>query len=465
MALAVRQHLSLEGSLAGWLVPLLAAGLAFTIHRLTLAPDLTWAYHGADGAELITASVTLGVPHPPGYPTYVLLGHLASWLPAGSVPFRFNLLSALAMAAAIAFLAAAAYSLPPYRTKNRAVAALATALTLAFLPLIWQQALIAEVYALNLAVVTALLLALLLRWPVPLAGLLFGLSLTTHLTSLLLGPIVLGLTERREWLRLGAATVIGLAPFLALPLLARQGSPVIWGQPEQLAGWWWLVTAELYRPNLFAAPLAEIVARVWDWLWSAQLIVPAVALLVAVPIVRQPGRWRSARHPLLLLVTAALYFTVSLTYRTPDAVVLLLPGLACAVLLLVPAFGRLGPASLLLPVALLLLNFNRLDLSADREVRELAQPLLAAAPFEAILLTEGDATTFTLWYLHEVEGQRPDITVIDRNLFGFDWYRQQLAARHHWLPTLPAYDLDALAGLSRPLCDVRLEAGLAVIDC
>jgi hypothetical protein len=465
MALAVRHHLSLENSIAGWLVPLLAAAVAFTIYWLTLAPDLTWAFHGADGAELITAAVTLGVPHPPGYPTYVLLGHLASWIPAGPMPFRFNVLSALAMAVAVAFYSVAACSLIPRGALHRSAGVLAAALALAFLPLVWQQALIAEVYALNVAVVAVTLVALLRRWPVPLAGVFFGLSLTTHLTSVLLGPLVLGLTERREWPRLGAATLIGLAPLLALPLLAQQGSPVIWGEPQQLAGWWWLVSAELYRPNLFAVPLAELFARVWDWLWSAQLIVPAAGLLVALRVIRQPERWRSARHPKLLAVTAALYFTVSVTYGTPDAAVLLLPGLACAVLLLLPALSRVGPASVLLPATLLLLNFNWLDLSADREVRKLAQPLLSAAPYEAILLTEGDATTFTLWYLHEVEGQRPDITVVDRNLFGFDWYRQQLAARRDWLPIVPTYDLDALARLGRPLCAVRLEPGTATIDC
>ena len=36
---------------------------------------------GALGAEFVTAGVTHGITHPPGYPLYTLLGHLFTWLP------------------------------------------------------------------------------------------------------------------------------------------------------------------------------------------------------------------------------------------------------------------------------------------------------------------------------------------------------------------------------------------------
>src|SRR5690606_20430448 len=151
--------------------------------------------------------------------------------------------------------------------------------------------------------------------------------------------------------------------------------------------------------------------------------------------------------------------------RTIDGAVLLLPGLACAALLLLPLFHRFGPAGLSLPLLLLLLNFNQLNLHDDRSARVLAESVLVEAPPEAILLTEGDATTFTLWYLREVERQRPDLVVVDRNLFGFAWYRQQLADRHSWMPTIAQYDLEALTRLGRPICEVQFDDGLAEIDC
>ena len=48
--------------------------IALGLYLLTIAPDLTWANASLDGVELVTASATLGIPHPPGYPTYVILG-------------------------------------------------------------------------------------------------------------------------------------------------------------------------------------------------------------------------------------------------------------------------------------------------------------------------------------------------------------------------------------------------------
>ncbi len=45
-----------------------------TVYGMTLAPGLTWANSGADGGDLITAAATGGVPHPTGYPVYLLLG-------------------------------------------------------------------------------------------------------------------------------------------------------------------------------------------------------------------------------------------------------------------------------------------------------------------------------------------------------------------------------------------------------
>ena len=66
---------------------LATAMVALGIYLLTIAPDLTWANASPDGVELITASATLGIPHPPGYPTYVVLGKLFSLLPMGTVAF------------------------------------------------------------------------------------------------------------------------------------------------------------------------------------------------------------------------------------------------------------------------------------------------------------------------------------------------------------------------------------------
>src|SRR5258708_3477578 len=56
-----------------------------------------------DSGEMIAASCRLGLPHPPGYPLFNLIGYLFFFLPIGSVAFCFNLLAALLMLSSLAF--------------------------------------------------------------------------------------------------------------------------------------------------------------------------------------------------------------------------------------------------------------------------------------------------------------------------------------------------------------------------
>ncbi|MCK4831823.1 MAG: DUF2723 domain-containing protein, partial [Anaerolineales bacterium] len=92
----------------GWLPSLLVGLVVLIVYLSTLAPTITWEHHGTDGGDLIAASQVLGVPHPPGYPLYVVVGHLLSRLPlpGGNLALRFNLLSAFSAAAASALLSA-----------------------------------------------------------------------------------------------------------------------------------------------------------------------------------------------------------------------------------------------------------------------------------------------------------------------------------------------------------------------
>src|SRR3990172_6921121 len=64
-------------------------------YSLTIAPGVTWAHFSADGGDLIAATATGGVPHPSGYPLYLILARPFQILPLGSLAFRTNLLSAV----------------------------------------------------------------------------------------------------------------------------------------------------------------------------------------------------------------------------------------------------------------------------------------------------------------------------------------------------------------------------------
>src|SRR5438477_6791089 len=83
---------------------LLCAGAVFIVasllYTLTLAPTVTLV----DSGELILAAWGTGVAHPPGFPLWVVLAHLASLLPFGNVAVRINFSSAVFAALACAML-------------------------------------------------------------------------------------------------------------------------------------------------------------------------------------------------------------------------------------------------------------------------------------------------------------------------------------------------------------------------
>jgi len=80
-------------------LPGVAGGVAFALYLRTLAPGIEFA----DAGELVTAATRLWVPHPSGYPLFLLVGHLFSRLPIGSEEFvRLNLMSAVFCALGVA---------------------------------------------------------------------------------------------------------------------------------------------------------------------------------------------------------------------------------------------------------------------------------------------------------------------------------------------------------------------------
>ena len=138
-----------------------------------------------------TVPHVLGVAHPTGYPTYILLSWFAQLVPVGSVAFRANLLSAVLVSGALATTVAILL-----RLGVRPVIAAAAALVLGAVPTIWAAATVAEVNPLHLLFV-ALLLHRALVWEetrrprdLVIGGLLLGLALGNHLLIIFVAPFI-----------------------------------------------------------------------------------------------------------------------------------------------------------------------------------------------------------------------------------------------------------------------------------
>lgn len=449
-----------------WAYMVATAVIVLFVYAKTLAPDLTWANASMDGGELITASATLGIPHPPGYLTYVLLGKLFSFIPIGTIAFRYNLFSSVSMAIAAGLLVGTINQLA--RPTVKPVVASAAATVFAFMPLVWSQAIVSEVYALNVCVLSAFLFVTSRYGARFGSGFLFGLAMTTHLTSILMLPLACLLPVPRRWSSFFLGLLIGLTPLLAAPVLALGNSPVVWGEPTTLAGWWWLVSGQIYRPNIQWN-------QEWDRLFGLlRMSILGAGLIVAghhrfSPSIKKPIREFSTRWQtqFTLAATAGLYFLFAIVYKTPDAPVVSIPALMLLAIILAPVLRPLKTLSLLLPLILALYVFPSQNLSQDREIRPMAESILKAAPEGAVLLTPGDRTVFTLWYFHHVERQRPDVYLIDSNLFAFDWYRERLARLYPELSVPFEDDLAALQARSlvnNPFCVTGLISESSVFS-
>ena len=85
------------------LLPVAAGVVSAGVYLATLRPTVA---SPRDAAELALAAITLGIPHPTGYPLYMLLGH--GWVELfafGDPGWRLNVFSALCTGGAIALLA------------------------------------------------------------------------------------------------------------------------------------------------------------------------------------------------------------------------------------------------------------------------------------------------------------------------------------------------------------------------
>src|SRR5437773_307798 len=175
---------------------------ALILYVLTLAPTTQFW----DTSEYITAAYTLGIPHPPGNPLFVLMAHVFGLLPlARAYAERINLFAAVtsAISAGCWFLIAERWlrSFVPVLWPRR-IAALAGALVSATAFTVWHQSVVNEkVYTLSLLSI-ALILWLIVRWDDQPAGeahdhhllliiYLLALTATNHMMGVLVGPVVL----------------------------------------------------------------------------------------------------------------------------------------------------------------------------------------------------------------------------------------------------------------------------------
>ncbi len=413
------------------------AASVFVFYAVGACPTI---YVG-DSGELVAAAYLLGIPHPSGYPLYVLLGKLWTLaLPVGSVAYRMSLLSASCAAGAVGILHGVAR-----RLGLHPVAAVLAALLLAFGPSFWGEANVQRVYSLN-ALFVALATAVAFAWhgsradrTLTLCLFVCGLGASNHTFMAVFALAVLaftvtvepGLRRRPRSLALALiAFATGLLPYLYLPLRSRANPPLDWGDPETLPRFLDVVLRRGFWGRSWIEAPADFIVVVLDYLRSlgAELVwAGAVLALLGVYV----GRKRGWPVLLPLFVMAGNLAAVALhgsrtdifiwhRYYIPSyMMVALLAGMGCHWLLeRLPTVLRLLP--LCLPALALVAGWGRFDRSRYRIAEDFSRSLLASLPPGASLAASDDNILFVLIYLHFVDGLRPDVELILEGVGGVD---------------------------------------------
>lgn len=476
------------------LVGLITAGLYLSV----LPRQLTGSNYGMDAGDFLSAILTAGIPHPSGYPTYLLLGRLLQQLPFGTPVFKGALLSALPMAAAAGLLAGWAVWFwgQVVSPRRAAVTGLITGLAFGTAPLVFSQAVIVEVQGLHMLFWVCLCAWLVLvlfpaarpapGWArVALAGGV-GLGLGNHLTLALMAPLLVwGFWRQRAafrqvWLQI-LALALGSLVYLYLPLAARLNPPVNWGGAHTWPGLVWEVSGAPYRDLLLHLPDGLLVERLRGLLpFFLDQFGPLGLALAALGA----GRFFVLDRRLagVLFYSWAVSLAFSLAYASSDAVVYRLP--ACLVMavwlgggvMAVWAGLRRGlwgqAAALAMALSLLLrlpATFSQVDPRPFSQPAQYVESLLAQALPGALVLTESSEETFPLWYVHFGLGRRADLRVVVLPLTRYTWYQRSLIATYPDLrtpPVEPGDRADAAWGdrlpemnPMRPTCTTRLDPG------
>jgi hypothetical protein len=440
-------------SLPAWLLraiasDVLVAPVTFAVYLATLAPGVV----GFDSAEFATGAYTLGIVHPTGYPLYLLLAKLFTFLPVGSVAYRVNLLSACSASVTAWLVARLAVRL----TGKRWAAWLAAGL-LAFSISYWRMAVVAEVYTLH-AVFTALLLWLLERlaatgnprWLDRLA-LVFGLSMTNHVSTVFFAPaialVVLRVIPIRALLRnaprLLMLLVLGLTPYLYFPLRSASNPALNYvGSYYQvdlgtLEGMWWMVSGQAYRFFAFGYDLIgygkELLAFGAQLLRNYTGVGVVLGVLGVVHLMRRRSlfAWASVLPFLLTVSFYAGYAVADKSTMFLGAYLIWALWIAEGAAVALRAVQRLGswvgadPRRLglvaraafgMVVAAMCLANWGWADLSDHHDPEIFALQALGTLQPDAVVVGPW-STAVILEYYQIVEGMRPDVVIINRSRF------------------------------------------------
>ena len=448
------------------------------VYTLTLEPTVFWV----DSGVYLATIKEFGIAYAPGFPLYILLAKLWSFLPFGSFAWRVNLLSAIFASFACGFL-----YLTLKTILNRLVIArsgiddrlqikiisLACAISFGFSYSHWSQAINAEVYSLN-ALFAAIIVYLFSLWEgkgnrrlVLALAFCYSLSFANH-------PITIGLLPAFAyfaWINKDAplakdkklllkATVVfllsGFLPYLYMPFRSMQNPIMDWGNPENLSnfinhvtarttpgeiGNWLFLNAEFFKKLIIMVklslrqftPFGFILSIIGCFYFFARktklsrlliIIYLAFLLLGMVYNTDEFESWVIPSYIIMCIWIGVGIFSVIASSNSKETIS------KTGLFYRLRRLAKNKRAAVLICCALVIpilwINYPVLNRSKNFYAEDYARNFIKNLPPKSILLLTRHRDESTAFYVQLVLKEAKDIYIIQLTQLNNQWYRENL---------------------------------------
>lgn len=400
---------------------IIVAFILSMIYGATMLPDLGWE----DTPEFALAIDSLGIPHSPGFPLFVLAGRCIQSTTGLSGARSATLLSAIGVILACSTIAITLRRFSPQLS-------IAAGLSMGLSPPVWFQATRGEVYGLHLFFATVIIALHIRRVSIRTAfffGYVLALGVLSHPSLIVFGLLLIRMRNHRSLLMTCFGFILGISISIYLPLRSLHDPFLDWGDTEKIENFFWMISLREFAGDfssglLISHPsISSALSTMGAFISGA--VSPALWGLAFIgTFTRLRPRWR--------LVVAGLSVTVFalLAGKGPDFEAYLLPVIPVIVLLAVECVSWLKiPRTLITSVWLLTLiilrypDLHRFDRSGDTSATRY-QEELAVQTHESIVFTDNTPDFFLL--LHHAHMQHRAPWIVFTPYLGYSWYRSLL---------------------------------------
>lgn len=435
------------------------------VYVKTLAPTVSFI----DTGELATVCIKLGVAHPTGYPLFTIVGRLFSMLPFGEEIYRLSFMCAVASSASlVVFFNLLVFIFNEFDAENFSkdkksfgaglkdltvyFISLAATLTLGFSMTYWNIANSLEVYSFHQFFIISIIFVMLkavneygkkesradIYWL--LFAFLLGLSFGNHLSTIFmsLGCIYLYFAINKfnevSFKRIAIMAIpflVAFSVYIYFPV--RADNPTLsWGFPATWNNFIRHISGKQFSVWMFSS--TEVTSKQFSYFVSNYpkefYYIPLI--LAVFGAVKLFNKQRKLFYFTFLLFAFNIFYAINYDIHDIDSYFILAfivsaIWIAFGIAFFVEKFGKTGHqiavVSLLLAVLPLYGNYKSNDESNNYFVKDYTENVFKSAkPNALILSSQWDFFVAASFYFQNIKGERPDITIIDKELLRRSWY-------------------------------------------